>query len=116
MDDRVDAMAYALASLPKPIRHQPLLTRHGVDCICGVYCGPKLSSWKGHRADRMLLRPHDRFTEEPVMESIYVLRKRLEQTGRMIDKTFREFRARMRPLSEAVAKARLRSGDDYTQA
>lgn len=116
MDDRVDALAYALSLVPKPIRHQPLLTRHGVDCICGVFCGPKLSSWKGHRADRMLLHPGDVFTEEPVVESIYVLRKRLEQTGRVIDKTFREFRARMRPLSEAVARFQLRSGDDYTQA
>lgn len=116
MSDQVGALAYALSLVPKPVRHQPVLTRYGVDCICGVFCGRKLSSWKGHRADRMLLHSGDTFSNEPIPESLYALRKTAERTGRALAMIHKDLRAKMKSLSEAVARFQLRSGDDYTQA
>lgn len=97
---------------PKP--HQPLITRNGVHCTCGVFCGHKLSSWRGHQTDRQLLDPQDRFNDEPVWESLYVLRQSMTRVGRALDLTFCQFKARMDPLAKAVA--RLRFPNDFTKA
>lgn len=39
------------------IKHQPLITRHGTECICGVFCGSKSDSWLSHARDQVTLHP-----------------------------------------------------------
>lgn len=39
------------------ITHAPAPTPHGMDCLCGVFCGRDIRDWRAHRDDVLILWP-----------------------------------------------------------
>lgn len=90
---------------PKP--HRPLITRHGIHCTCGVFCGSHLDSWGGHAADRFLLDPTTRLDPRPITVTVKALQEAGQAAIDAINVVFRQFKNQIQPMTRSLARLNL---------
>lgn len=49
--------------------HRPIITRHTVHCLCGVFCGASPDRWFEHAADVHVLHPGELLDMTPISET-----------------------------------------------
>lgn len=85
--------------------HQPLRTKHGFDCTCGVFCGTTLANWRSHAADQKILNPGTAtFNPTVTTPEMYALRKTWERAAKNVGHSMGLVKNRLQRNVRAMAK------------
>lgn len=87
-------------------KHQPVVSKHGTDCICGVFCGSARESWYSHAEDQLLLHPGETELDfRPTTPGLRAVQVAMTAAGEKVQRAFRHLAEQLKPVSQALRAA-----------